>query len=58
VSALAQQLGVDWHTCWDAVEVEPRSSTKSAAASSKTLWADAGYSATVWNISPTASKPK
>jgi transposase len=22
VSALARHLGVDWHTCWDAVEVE------------------------------------
>jgi transposase len=21
VSALARHLGVDWHTCWDAVEV-------------------------------------
>jgi transposase len=24
VSALARHLGVDWHTCWDAVEVEAR----------------------------------
>jgi hypothetical protein len=22
VSALARHLGVDWHTCWDAIEVE------------------------------------
>jgi transposase len=27
VSALARQLGVDWHTCWDAVEVEARART-------------------------------
>src|SRR4051812_8030068 len=24
VSALARHLGVDWHTCWDAVEVEAK----------------------------------
>jgi hypothetical protein len=24
VSALARHLGVDWHTCWDAIEVEAR----------------------------------
>ena len=24
VSALARHLGVDWHTCWDAVEVQAR----------------------------------
>jgi Helix-turn-helix domain of transposase family ISL3 len=24
VSALARRLGVDWHTCWDAIEVRPR----------------------------------
>ena len=24
VSALAPHLGVDWHTCWDAIEVEAR----------------------------------
>ena len=22
VAALARHLGVDWHTCWDAIEVE------------------------------------
>ena len=22
VSALARHLGVDWHTCWDAIEAE------------------------------------
>jgi hypothetical protein len=22
VSALARQLGVDWHACWDAIEAE------------------------------------
>jgi transposase len=27
VSALARQLGVDWHACWDAVEVEARART-------------------------------
>ena len=24
VSALARHLGVDWHTCWDAIEVEAK----------------------------------
>ena len=23
-SALARHLGVDWHTCWDAIEVEAK----------------------------------
>jgi transposase len=27
VSALARHLGVDWHTCWDAVEVEAKART-------------------------------
>jgi transposase len=27
VSALARQLGVDWHTCWNAVEVEAKART-------------------------------
>jgi transposase len=31
VSALARQLGVDWHTCWDAVEVEARARTSDPA---------------------------
>jgi transposase len=31
VSALARQLGVDWHTCWDAVEVEARARTADPA---------------------------
>ena len=31
VSALARQLGVDWHTCWDAVEVEARTRTSDPA---------------------------
>jgi hypothetical protein len=31
VSTLARQLGVDWHTCWDAVEVEARARTSDAA---------------------------
>jgi transposase len=28
VSALARHLGVDWHTCWDAIEVEAKARTK------------------------------
>jgi transposase len=31
VSALARQLGVDWHTCWNAVEVEARARTSDPA---------------------------
>jgi transposase len=31
VSALARQLGVDWHTCWDAVEAEARARTSDPA---------------------------
>jgi transposase len=27
VSALARHLGVDWHTCWDAIEVEAKART-------------------------------
>jgi transposase len=27
VSALARHLGVDWHTCWDAIEVEAQART-------------------------------
>jgi transposase len=27
VSALARDLGVDWHTCWDAVEIEAKART-------------------------------
>ena len=27
VSALARHLGVDWHTCWDAIEVEATART-------------------------------
>jgi len=30
VSALARQLGVDWHTCWDAVEVEARARARTS----------------------------
>ena len=28
VSALARHLGVDWHTCWDAIEVEAKARTR------------------------------
>jgi transposase len=31
VSALARHLGVDWHTCWDAVEVEAKARTSDPA---------------------------
>jgi transposase len=31
VSALARHLGVDWHTCWDAIEVEARARTSNSA---------------------------
>ena len=31
VSALARHLGVDWHTCWNAVEVEARARTSDPA---------------------------
>jgi hypothetical protein len=31
VSALARHLGVDWHTCWDAVEIEARARTADPA---------------------------
>ena len=31
VSALARHLGVDWHTCWDAIEVEARARTSNPA---------------------------
>jgi transposase len=31
VSALARHLGVDWHTCWDAIEVEARARTSDPA---------------------------
>jgi len=28
VSALARHLGVDWHTCWDAIEVEAKAASE------------------------------
>jgi transposase len=31
VSALARHLGVDWHTCWDAIEVEAKARTSDPA---------------------------
>jgi transposase len=31
VSALARHLGVDWHTCWDAIEVEARARTSQSS---------------------------
>src|SRR5215211_7277622 len=31
VSALARHLGVDWHTCWDAVELEAKARTSDPA---------------------------
>jgi transposase len=42
VSALARHLGVDWHTAWDAIEVEAKARTKDPArlAGVKTLGVD------------------
>ncbi|MET0642011.1 MAG: transposase family protein, partial [Jiangellaceae bacterium] len=42
VSALARHLGVDWHTCWDAIEVEAqaRVGNPSRLAGVKTLGVD------------------
>src|SRR5215213_794161 len=42
VSALARHLGVDWHTCWDAIEVEAKARTSNPArrAGVKTLGVD------------------
>jgi hypothetical protein len=31
VSALARHLGVDWHTCWNAIEVEATARTTDSA---------------------------
>ena len=40
VSALARHLGVDWHTCWDAVEVEARVGKPERLKNVKTLGVD------------------